>query len=60
MKYSLVLGGGGAKGSYEIGVFKALEEIGIEIDSVYGTSIGALNGAMVVQGDVKKAEEIWC
>lgn len=59
MKYSLVLGGGGAKGSYEIGVFKALVEMGIEIDSVYGTSIGALNGAMIIQGDLNKAEKTW-
>lgn len=59
MQYSLVLGGGGAKGSYEIGVFKSLVEMGINIDSVYGTSIGSLNGAMIVQGDLEKAEMLW-
>ncbi len=59
MKYSLVLGGGGAKGSYEFGVFKALMDMNIEIDSVYGTSIGALNGAMIVQGSIDKAEKLW-
>jgi len=55
----LVLEGGGAKGSYEIGACKALNELGIEIDGVVGTSIGAVNGAMLVQGDLKKAYELW-
>lgn len=59
MEYSLVLGGGGAKGSYEIGVFKALKEMNINISSVYGTSIGALNGAMIIQGDIEKAQKLW-
>lgn len=59
MRYSLVLGGGGAKGSYEIGVFKALKEMKIDISSIYGTSIGALNAAMMIQGDIEKAEKLW-
>ncbi|HMM69555.1 MAG TPA: patatin-like phospholipase family protein, partial [Gudongella oleilytica] len=49
--YGLVLEGGGAKGSYHVGVYKALLEEGIPIGGVAGTSIGALNGAMIVQGD---------
>ncbi|MEG0641779.1 MAG: patatin-like phospholipase family protein [Clostridium sp.] len=59
MDYSLVLGGGGAKGSYELGVFKALNEMDVNITSIYGTSIGALNGAMFVQGDINRAEKLW-
>ncbi|KMT23276.1 patatin-like phospholipase family protein [Clostridium cylindrosporum] len=59
MKYSLVLGGGGAKGSYELGVFKALKEMNIEITSIYGTSIGALNGALFIQGDIDRAQRLW-
>lgn len=55
----LVLEGGGAKGSYEIGAYKALMELGIEINGVVGTSIGAINGAMIVQGDLEKAYELW-
>lgn len=55
----LVLEGGGAKGSYEIGAYKALKELGIEIDGVVGTSIGAINGAMIVQGDLERAYELW-
>ncbi len=55
----LVLEGGGAKGSFQIGAFKALQEMGIRVDGVAGTSIGALNGAMVVQDDVDRAYELW-
>ena len=57
--YGLVLEGGGAKGAYHIGAYKALQEMGIEVGAVAGTSIGALNGAMIVQGEVEKAYELW-
>ncbi len=57
--YGLVLEGGGAKGSYHIGVYKALKESGIEINGVVGTSIGALNGAMIVQNDYERCYELW-
>ena len=57
--YGLVLGGGGARGSYEIGVWKALKELGIPIIGVAGTSVGALNGAIIVQNEYEKAFELW-
>lgn len=57
--YGLVFEGGGARGAYEIGVWKALIELGIKIDAVVGTSVGALNGALVVQGDIDKALDVW-
>lgn len=57
--YGLVLEGGGSRGSYQIGACKAINELGIEITTVAGTSVGALNGAMVVQDDVDKAYDIW-
>lgn len=57
--YGLVLEGGGARGSYHIGVYKAILEEGIEISGITGTSIGALNGAMIVQGDYEKCYELW-
>lgn len=57
--YGLVLEGGGGKGSFQIGVCKALRELGIEITAVAGTSVGALNGAMVVQDDIDKAYDLW-
>lgn len=38
---ALVLGGGGAKGAYEVGAIAALDELGIKAGSVFGTSVGA-------------------
>lgn len=49
-KVGLVLSGGGAKGIAHIGVIKALEESGIPIDYVTGTSMGAIVGAMYAMG----------
>ncbi len=43
----LVLQGGGALGAYQVGVYQAMHERGIEPDWVIGTSIGALNGALI-------------
>ncbi|WP_077368960.1 patatin-like phospholipase family protein [Anaerosalibacter sp. Marseille-P3206] len=57
--YGLVLEGGGAKGAYHIGAYKAIMEMGIEIGGIAGTSVGALNGAMLVQGGYEKAVELW-
>ena len=51
---ALVLSGGGSRGAYQCGVWQALSELGIKIDIVVGVSVGAINGAMVVQGDVIK------
>ncbi|MCF8008625.1 MAG: patatin-like phospholipase family protein [Halanaerobiales bacterium] len=59
MKYGLILEGGGAKGSYQIGAVKALKEREIEIAGVAGTSIGALNGALIIQDDIDKAYDLW-
>ncbi len=44
---ALVLQGGGALGAYQVGVFEALSESGIEPDWVIGTSIGAINAAII-------------
>lgn len=57
--YGLVLAGGGAKGAYEIGAWKALREIGVEFEAIAGTSIGAINGAMIAQGDFNTAMKLW-
>lgn len=56
---ALVLGGGGAKGSYEVGVIEALDHLGIRAGSVYGTSIGSLNAAMYALGDVTAVRTLW-
>ncbi|MCA8942529.1 MAG: patatin-like phospholipase family protein [Planctomycetes bacterium] len=46
----LVLGGGGMKGFAHIGVMRALERLGIEVDEVVGTSMGAVMGGLFAQG----------
>lgn len=56
---AVVLGGGGLRGAYQLGVWRALRELGIGYDLVVGTSIGALNGALMAQGSYKEAEELW-
>ena len=43
----LVLQGGGALGSYQVGVYQALHEAGIEPDWIIGTSIGAINASLI-------------
>ena len=58
-EYGIVLEGGGARGAYQIGVWKALREAGVKIRGVAGTSVGALNGALICMDDLEKAEEIW-
>ncbi len=58
-KYGLVLDGGGARGAYQIGAWKALKEAGVKISAVAGTSVGALNGALICMDDLEKAEKIW-
>ena len=46
LKVGLVLGGGGAKGAAEIGALKVIEEVGIPIDYIAGTSIGSIVGGL--------------
>lgn len=59
MKTAVVLSGGGAKGAYQIGVWKALRKLHIKYDIVTGTSVGALNGVLMVQNSFYKAMSIW-
>ncbi len=56
---ALVLEGGGAKGAYHIGAWGALRERGETFDIVTGTSVGALNGALIAQGDYDVAYQLW-
>ena len=59
----LVLQGGGALGAYQVGVYQALHEAGIEPDWVIGTSIGAINAALIVgnppEERMKKLDNFW-
>ncbi len=57
--YALVLSGGGAKGAYQIGAWKAFRKLGLKFNAVIGTSVGALNGALIVQGSFRLALDMW-
>ena len=59
MLKAIVLSGGGPKGSYELGVWKALRKLKYDYDIVTGTSIGSVNGFLMVQKDYKKACKLW-
>lgn len=56
---ALVLGGGGAHGAYQIGVWQALLEKKIAFFMIAGTSVGALNGGLILQGDLESAASMW-
>lgn len=58
-QYGLVLSGGGAKGAFEMGVWKALRECDYSLGAVIGTSVGALNAAMIAQDNYDIAMEFW-
>ena len=58
-KLGLVLSGGGSKGAYEIGVYIALKKLKKNISIVTGTSIGAVNGMLITQKDLKGALSFW-
>jgi len=59
----LVMQGGGAPGAYQGGAYQALHEAGIEPDWVIGTSIGAINGAIIAGNPVarrlERLHEFW-
>jgi NTE family protein len=59
----LVLQGGGALGAYQVGVYEALHEAGIEPDWIIGTSIGAINAAIIAgnkrEDRLAKLQEFW-
>ncbi|MCM1052810.1 MAG: patatin-like phospholipase family protein [Ruminococcus sp.] len=55
----LALEGGGVRGSYEAGAYMAFYDCKIKIDGVCGTSIGALNGAVIASGNGKILPELW-
>lgn len=59
MKRAIALCGGGTKGAYELGAWRALRELGMEYHIVAGTSIGAINGALMASGDYGTAGELW-
>lgn len=56
---AIVLSGGGSKGAYEIGVWKALRKLHIKYDIVTGTSVGALNAALMTQKTYHQGLYLW-
>lgn len=58
-KRALVLPGGGGRGAYQVGVYKAIQEKGIKFDLAFGTSIGGLNATMIAQGQLERLEYLW-
>ncbi|MFR6424743.1 MAG: patatin-like phospholipase family protein [Oscillospiraceae bacterium] len=59
MKQAIALAGGGTKGAYQVGAWKAMRELGVPFDIVTGTSIGSVTAALMVQGDFDRAWELW-
>jgi len=57
---ALVLGGGGSRGTIAVGLYQALVELGIRIDMVVSSSIGAVNGALIASGlSPAQLEDSW-
>ena len=56
---ALVLAGGGARGSYQVGVWRALTELGWNPQIITGTSVGSLNGAMFALDLYETARDMW-
>ena len=56
---ALALGGGGAKGIFQVGAWQAFRELGIEFDAVAGTSIGAVNAGLMCGASFDDAIEMW-
>ena len=54
---TLALSGGGGRGAYQLGVWRALEEIGYwsRVQAIAGTSIGAINGALMLCQQIGRA-----
>lgn len=59
MKRALVFAGGGSKGAYEFGAWKAFVDMGLEFDIVTGVSIGSINAGFYAQNDFEAAEIVW-
>jgi NTE family protein len=59
-RVALVLQGGGALGAYQVGVYQALHEAGLEPDWVSGVSIGAINAAIIAGNPVERRMEKLC
>lgn len=61
---AFVLSGGAALGAIQVGMLKALHEVGLNPDLITGTSVGALNGAVIadkgLSDGIHALESLWC
>jgi NTE family protein len=58
---ALILCGGGSRGAMEVGFYRTLTELGLRVDFILGSSIGALNGAYIAGGMTPdKLAGLWC
>jgi len=58
-RIGLALGGGGTRGAFEIGAWRAFRELDLEFAAISGTSIGAINGALMLSCGYDRAVELW-
>lgn len=58
-EYALILAGGGTRGAYQVGAWKALKDLGINVKAVMGTSIGSVNGALILQDDIDSMIDLY-
>ena len=59
MAKALVLAGGGSRGAYQIGAWRALREMGWSPEIITGTSVGSLNGALLALDEYEAARDMW-
>ncbi len=59
MALGIAFAGGGTRGSYHLGAYQAITELGKHPDMVVGTSIGAINAALIAQGDFERLCDLW-
>ncbi len=58
-RIGLALSADDAQGAYQLGAWKALQELGIQFAALSGSAVGALNGALISQGSWEEACELW-
>lgn len=59
VRRAIVLAGGGSRGAYQVGVWRGLRELKLKYHIVTGSSVGSLNGALMVTGDYANAIRLW-
>ena len=59
MKRAIVLSGGGARGAYQIGFWKAIRKLNINYDIITGSSVGTINAAMMIQNRYYRSIYLW-